>query len=260
MKSHTIIKWFLWILVGAIVVSFMLPAFPGSSSLVLQVPARLLLGWYRHLGTVPENLGPTWQGMAAGATLAVATTLALHLMLTSISRLILNASQPWKWRWSVSIMVLSLVLFATTCASVGIVHHGVWVMKNPLSYDASRGILTRAISNARQLATAVSLYQEDHAGKAPDRLEALENNDILEKGSLFRLNTIETLYQPPTVWIYLKPPDGSQNPELPVFASPFPIDHGKYVVAFSNRDYQTMDAAQYEAALKRWREASGSIQ
>lgn len=260
MNARTLIKWLLWVLGIAIVVSYTGTFMPEMVSLMVDVPARLLLGWYRHLGTIPTNLAPTWHGVVAGATLIAATTWTLHLVLKMLHRLVSRTDQPWKWRWSFSIMVLALILFATTCASVGILHHGVWVMKNPLSYDVSRGIVTRALSNVRQLATAVQIYQNDHAGKAPDRLEELEDEEIIEKGNLLRLNTIETLYQPPTVWIYLKPPDGSLDPALPILASPFPIAHGKYVMAFADRDSRAIDATQYEAVLQHWRKASGSTQ
>lgn len=260
MNARTLIKWLLWVLAGAILMTFIQPAFPRGSMLGLQVPTRILLGWYSHLSIVYANLALTWQGIAIGIALVLATTWALHLMLKCFRRMTSKPDGPWKWRWSISIMVLALTLFATTCASVGIVHHGVWVMKNPLSYDASRGIVTRALSNVRQLATAVQIYQDDHARNAPDRLEELEDEEIIEKGNLLRLNTIETLYQPPTVWIYLKPPNGSLDPALPILASPFPIAHGKYVVAFADRDSRAIDATQYEAVLQRWRDASGSTQ
>lgn len=254
MKVRSLIRWLLWILGFAVITFFARGMFPEMKPVMVDVPRRLLIGWYHHLGTVPTNLTPTWQGVVAGAALIAVTTWALHLMLKMLHSLTSHADRPWRWKWSLSIMVLALILFATTCASVGIVHHGVWVMKNPLSYDVSKGILTRAISNVRQLATAVQIYQDDHAGKAPDRLAELEDQEIIERGNLLHLNTIETLYQPPTVWIYLKPPDGSMDPTLPILASPFPIARGKYVVAFADRNSQSVDAPQYEAALQRWRE------
>lgn len=190
--------------------------------------------------------------------LIAATMGALHLMLKILHGLVPNTGRLWRWRWSAGVMVLALILFATTCVSVGIVHHGVWVLKNPLSYDASRGLLTRAISNARQLSTAVQIYQGDHDGFAPDRLEDLVKTQIIEGPSLIRLGMIETLYQPPTMWIYLKPPDSSQDPALPVLASPFPISRGLYVVALADGSCTTMDASKREASLQRWRKATSS--
>ncbi|HSJ04048.1 MAG TPA: hypothetical protein VK956_16405, partial [Verrucomicrobium sp.] len=226
---------------------------PELASLPGAIALGLLTGWYRHFVGAAPMLVPEWKGAAGLASLLAVTFLALHLILRSFGNK-LEDRRGWPLSRTVSLMGMALILFATTCASVGILHHTAWMFGGKATHDVSRGIVTHAMSNVRQLATAVHIYAQDHDGRYPEELGALVKDEILEPQSLPRLNKTNLPGEVSIPFIYLTGLKDSDAADLPMFVTPFPYGSGRYIVAYNDRSVVLVSPEKYAADLQRWRE------
>jgi hypothetical protein len=251
-------KRVLKILGGAFLLTLIAPAFPGHWTGVGQFFSHLLLGGFRHAWhAVPQALasGP---GPIAMAGWLVAATVALHLFLRSFYRSTPSGPRPWRGAWSLSTMTLLLVLFAATCASVGLTHHVAWLFRGQLMYDVSRGVHTKSISNARQICTALAVYASLHYGVYPARLEDMAAAEMMEAESLERLKFTHLPDSVPVHWLYLPGLHQDDPGNLPVLVSPFPFPNGQYVVGYRDLSVALVSAETWRSALQRWREHRAS--
>ncbi|WP_050023493.1 hypothetical protein [Verrucomicrobium sp. BvORR034] len=245
---------------GGLLAAGMLLFIPGVVVPLILFVIRLLFGWTLHAAQAIASIVPTWQGFTAGSATLLATLGALHLLLRMFTRRSDAGTRPWKLRWSASIMSMLLILFATTCASVGILHHAVWLLKNDCFRSRVDRNLLMAKVGGNHLAQHLRAYAEAHGGNYPPKLQDLVTAGTVEPSEFNRLIQVQPAGEVPQTWIYLPAGAASDAADLPLLLSPTPVSGSVHIMITRDGSASEINPAASEAALQRRREASGSTQ
>ena len=125
-------------------------------------------------------------------------------------------------------------MFVSSICGAGIVHQMVWLGKEPLVRDVSRGWITKETNNRRQLVMALKLYAADHDGAYPGTLELLVDDEILEEISelAFTRDEFGTIIAP--VAYYGAGMTDASSGKYVLLASPGPYFRGKKRIVATN--------------------------
>lgn len=259
MKESLLRRIFQYVCGGLLVVGMLL-FIPGVVVPLVLFVIRLVFGWLIHAMKALATIVPTWQELAAGTVVILATLMALHLLLWAFYRQSSSEPRKWKLRWSASIMSMLLILFATTCASVGILHHAVWLLKNDYFRSRVDRNLLMAKVGGNHLAQHLRAYAEAHGGNYPPKLQDLVTAGTVEPSEFNRLIQVQPAGEVPQTWIYLPVGAASDAADLPLLLSPTPVSGSVHIMITRDGSASEINLAASEAALQRWREASGSTQ
>lgn len=253
MKESLLRRIFQYVCGGLLAVGMLL-FIPGVVVPLVLFVIRLVFGWLIHAMKALATIVPTWQGFAAGTLLILATLIALHLLLWACYRQMPGNPRKWKLRWSASIMGMLLILFATTCASVGILHHAVWLLKN----DSFRSRIDRNLLMAKvggnHLAQHLRAYAEAHGGNYPPKFQDLVTAGTVEPSEFNRLIQVQPAGEVPQTWIYLPVRSTSDATDLPLLLSPAPVSGNVHIMITRDGSASEVNPAASEAVIKRWRE------
>lgn len=165
------IKWTVRVFIWLFAAFILLTVLPYEAPMFF-VP--LLFGWVTYLREVLPRA-------AFNPEIAIEALVALALAVFGLHRSLLwwarqrhGSSAQWRLGWTIKITSAVLLLFAISIAATGIVHQVGWLFRGePLIYDASRGRMTKEISNLKQVALGMRVFAEDFEGKCPADLDEL---------------------------------------------------------------------------------------
>jgi len=253
MKLKTWLFWGLSLILSIWIFDLFFPS--GLDDVVFELILHLLIGGIRFgIGSF------TWAlGVAAQFTMQVCILLGLLLVTHLISMAILRRRAPpqmqsWSFRQSLSCFGLVVFLITGGSAAIHVVSNTLKLSAHGGMIESGYGKITRSISNGRQLVAAVRIYASDHGGRYPEQLDELVDTEILEPESLVTLNRVHKSGEAPLPWIFLKGLNEEAPANLPLFVSPMPYTGNKYIIAYNDSTVSLQNAAEYEAAMQRWRD------
>lgn len=212
-----------------------------------QIVFRLLMGWLWHLTETLPNLSWDAHQLVQSAGLLILTVAGSHLVLSKLVR------STWTWRRTMLMIALPLSLIGAGGAAGLMVHHSVWLKKEPFFYFDNLWDSTRNISNARQLITALRIYASDHSGEYPEKLEDLVKEEILDPGEPFEKLTHGIMQKQMKIpWMVLGGLNDSAPGGLPILASPIPLHGSRYVMGYNDSSVVLVSPEKYHAAMAAW--------
>lgn len=150
-----------WIIIVAVVGGL---ALAGGDAYVLEIPQRLLFGWYGFIQTNLQAMQPNWVLIAEGAVCTVLLGLGAHYF----CKWLLG---EWRARWTVLGLAGVLLLFVTGIAIIGITHQAAWLFtaKGPLLVDpwSTRFKVSEVLLSATEARSAVDAYYT-RTGRLPE--------------------------------------------------------------------------------------------
>lgn len=171
-RSAGVLKTLLATFVILIVLSLFIDILGG----VIQAAGHVLLGWLffsrRVLPQVQVNWGGVW--MAAACLVGV-------LVLTqTLARWLISS---WRPRYTLISVAIVLLMFIAGTAATGIAHQTAWLANSdqPMFVYGGRSRETanriKCRSNVGELAKAARIHAQEHAGRFPDTLGQLVQDD-----------------------------------------------------------------------------------
>jgi hypothetical protein len=230
---------------------------PGLLNLPIQFAGLLLFGWVSYARSVLPRVSFNPE-IAANAiiTLALATA-GLHRALVWWGRKQSGQSTRWRFVSTLKIVTMVLLLFATSIAATGIVHQIGWFFRaDELTYDASRGLMTREISNMKGVAVALRLYTDDFGGKLPRDLDELIPDYLPDRTLLF--STIER-GEPPEQILYFPDHKTADPASAIIVAGPHVSASGKRTVARRDTSIQVVKEDEFQEMRRQQTPPSGSL-
>ncbi len=225
-----------------------------------QALSHLLLGGFRHLWDSLPHLLPEPLSVAGLLVLIGVTLLLLHFVIDLITarREPEDTPSPWRWAWTIKGMLLALILFAASCATIGVAHHAGWMFRSrTVVVDTNRSPITKGISNCRQVITYLRIYASDHTGQYPDTLEELLAARELELSPddwqriNHYYNALEGMKLP---WVYLTGLTDSDYGTLPLVFSSGPINRkGSYILGMNDSSVAVATPEEFDAAMADYR-------
>lgn len=210
---------------------------------------HLFTGGFAHFRESLPHLLPGLPALFGFALLLGATLWLLQTLLKGIVKTARGEPREWRPKWTVGFVAMLLAAFGTACTTIGLVHHTVWLLRNDITYDASRGRVTRDINNCRQIITALRLSASDNRGVYPKQLTALVEEGILEREALPRLNQMRTKDGLAMPWNYLPGLFESDPADLPLVVAQLPSYKDAYIVGRNDSVVSLVPKQEYEAAL-----------
>jgi hypothetical protein len=214
--------------------------------LVLEFGVLVLVGWLEYLIQVLPRVRFNAE-IALDAAIALALAVfGLHRILRWWTRKQRGESAMWRFSWTARITAMALLLFATSIAATGIAHQVGWLFRaETLVSDANRGILSRELSHAKQVAIGLRLFADDHDGKLPAELFELFPDYLVEHQVFFSASSNE----PSEQFLYF-PDDRAPNfDETVIVASPRPAGSGKRAVARRDGSASVMKESDFQELL-----------
>lgn len=221
----------------------------GLLDLPLRFAILLSFGWLSYAHNVVPRLSFNAEIAANAGIALILATAGLHRTLVWWGRQQSGEGARWRFVSTLKITLMVLLLFATSIAATGIVHQVGWLFRaEELTYDASRGLMTRELSNLKQVALGLRLYVDDFEGKLPRDLDALVP-DYLPDGRLL-FSTIER-GEPPERILYFPDNQASDPAHTIILAGPRASASGKRVVAQRDAAAQIVKEKEFQQMLRQ---------
>jgi len=156
-RGFTLIE--LIVVVGIIFVLAMI----GADSYGVEIPARLLTGWYSFMVMNAQSLQPNplliMEALVCTALLGVGSHYFCRWLWVKATP---ERTEVWRVRWTVTGLAGVLLLFVAGIATIGITHQTAWLftMKGPMIIDSwgPRFQLPEALKSAAPAREAVEAY------------------------------------------------------------------------------------------------------
>ena len=213
-----------------------------------------LLGWITYLIRVIPQITVNYASVATGLVAFALVVALLHRLLSGLAT---NETRPtWRWHWSVCIAFMITVMFGVSVAAAGLVHQTTWLMREQEWIHSDYPTrTTRAISNTRQVITALRIWSSDSMGY-PDRLTQLFTDGVLNNNRILYYTPAES--GTPELLIYLHGSTGSSESDIPLVITPRPTSLGMWVVGTNDSAVSVVKEQQFEELMARWRAREAS--
>lgn len=218
---------------------------------------HLLFGGLAHLWASAPHMIPSLHLLVGFAVLLMVSICSLQALLDRFGKSKHGPEFRWQRKWTLSFVGLMLAAFGTACTTIGLAHHGAWLMRGDVIYfDSGRSPISRSMSNGRRLITSLKIYSSDRGGKYPKTLEGLVGEDGLTREEFVRFNRMIGPDGMPYSWIYLPGLSDSDPGNIPVIVGMLPFKAG-HVVGSNDSSVTIMKRAEYEEAMARYRQHVG---
>jgi hypothetical protein len=218
MRARWVLKWVLRTVLGFFVLLILLFVVTVVYPVPFQFLALLLFGWITYLHRVlPEMTFNPEIAMDAAIALALAIY-GFHCVLRSWSKPSKEKPARWHFGWTLKITVMVLLLFATSIASIGMVHQIAWLCREPKLVEMV-GMSKQAVEICRmkQVGSALRQFASDNQGQFPKKLDDLFPAYLTTR-KLFFTSALDD--DPPQPIIYYTGYSDRDNTDKIILASP----------------------------------------
>ncbi|MDF1816612.1 MAG: hypothetical protein P1V20_30700 [Verrucomicrobiales bacterium] len=214
--------------------------------LVLEIPFKLLSGWFSFLQRVIPQV--SWNMSMIGSSLVILLLagLGFHFLARTFK-------SDWRGKWTVGWIVMGGLLFYASIATTGMAHQIAWLTREPIGSMRSYENI-RSISSMRQIVLGLRVYESDYAA-VPEQIYDLYPEYIdspLSEESFWHFKhrgeiAQEFLYFPESYQLLdqgMSAPD-TNDAKLIILASP--PSTGKRIVAYYNGSVSRIEEEEFQA-------------
>ena len=232
-------------------VVYLLVAFAIASvtqcTVLIEAPVHFLIGWFLHACEALPSLAGKWRAVILPLGCMIVATYLTHRLIRWWLRE-KDSRLSWKPVHTLSATALILLGAGAAITISGVAHQLAWLSSEPLTENrGKRALLTKAVSNARQIMLALETFHEEH-GRYPSSFEEVQKEYDLPP-EMFRVETRPRGLSEP--FIFLRPgPTRPLSLHDPVIISPvFPTD-SKIVVGRADCSVTSMPIRQFDRLFR----------
>jgi len=167
-RPRRVLKWVVGTATALLVMFVVLVVF---GIIPFQFVGLLLFGWIAYLARVLPEITFNPEIAFDGVVALVLALFGLHRILCWWLRQSGDKSGKWRFSWTLKVTVMLLLLFATSIASVGMIHQIGWLChEQKLTEMAGMSKEVIELSNIKQVAIAIRSFADDHEGQFPREL------------------------------------------------------------------------------------------
>lgn len=188
---------------------------------VIEIPLKLLFGWYGFMQMNLAALQPNWILIGEGMVCVVVLGVGGHYFCRWLWGQMAGSAMGWQPRWTVAGLAGVLLLFVTGIAIIGITHQTAWLFTSKaLVVDSftTRARISEALLVGSAARTAVDEYYAK-TGRPPDSAgeAGIDAGDIssktvksmqVERGGVVRITLADTFIEDGIVTLTPQPKDG----------------------------------------------------
>jgi type IV pilus assembly protein PilA len=204
----------------AVVVLVVLMAI-GGDPYVIEIPFRLLFGWYGFIQMNLEAMQPNWVLIGEALICIVVLGVGGHYFCRWLWGHMAGSAVAWQPRWTVAGLAGVLLLFVTGIAIIGITHQTAWLFTSKaLLWDSftTRARISEALLVGSAARTAIAEYYAKN-GRPPDSAAeaGIDPGEIssktvksmqVERGGVVRIMLDDTLVEDGILTLTPQPKDG----------------------------------------------------
>lgn len=257
MRGQRVVKWFVRTIVGLLLLFVLLLILIGYIPIPVQFAGLLLFGWVAYLGRVLPEITFNREIALDGAVALALALFGFHRILDWWTKQSGNESPKWRFGWTVKITVMALLLFATSLASIGMIHQSAWLFHEPKLIEIggmSKEVME--LSNIREVDIACRYFADDHGCQFPKCLEDLFPKYLTAHKLLF---TIALDDDPPEPILYYAGHNSRDDAGTIIVASPrpwgSPTRHSR-IVAYLDGSAGIISESEYQEAIHKQTPAS----
>jgi len=146
----------------------------GIVPIPFQFGGLLFFGWIGYLYRVLPEITFNPEIAFDAAVALMLAIFGLHRILRSWSKPIGEKLAGWRFGWTLKITVMVLLLFATSIASIGMVHQIAWLCREPKLIEmVGMSKQARELLDMKQVGSALQQFASDNHGQYPKTLDDL---------------------------------------------------------------------------------------
>lgn len=248
-------RWHWWLRaivwgLGGLVSLFLLLAI--MEPYMFQVPYLLGFGWIHYLAQVIPMVRMNFGMLFTGIALFVLAAALSHVVLGWVWRQ-RKRDQAWSWKWTLWVSLWVPLLFGVSIAAGGIIHQAGWILREPRWVEwVGRGGMTKNMSNARQVITALRIWASENKGVYPKRLDQLFTDAALDNPRI--LYYVSANGETPELFVYLTGLTDSDPASLPLVIGPHGESRDRWIVGRNDASVAVVKSEEAAQAIAEWRE------
>jgi Protein of unknown function (DUF1559) len=175
MKTRKGITWIELLVLLAVICVLGACLMPEALLGLLQIVARLALGWFAFINDVFPKMTMDWEVLATAIICLAGLGIGAHYLCSWIHGQIFRAIFPsetrvkrWQKRWTGGLLAIVIIMFVAGIAVVGITHQTVWLVSSPepLVRRSRSSYESESRNNLKQMGLAILMYH-DEFGEMP---------------------------------------------------------------------------------------------